>query len=205
MTAAARLTKAIQGKAAVGVGPGMGKGRGGVKVVEWLCAKAECPLVIDADGLSGLAGRLERLKKKFRPARVLTPWVLTPHPGEAARLLRTSAAAIQKDRLGSVRAMAEASGATVVLKGYRSVIALPDGGIFFNPTGNPGMATAGSGDVLTGMMTALAGRHEDMKLAVIAAVYLHGLAGDLAARAQGEEGLIASDIIEKIPAALKSL
>jgi len=148
------------------------------------------------DALSALANHLDLLNDA--PA----PRVLTPHPGEMARMLGTSVALVQADRIEAVREFCARHRVHLVLKGARSVLGGPDGRVFINHTGNPGMATGGSGDVLTGMIGAFLARRFDPLAALQAGCVLHGLAGDLAAADRGEEGLIASDIIEAIPGAL---
>jgi NAD(P)H-hydrate epimerase len=131
--------------------------------------------------------------------------VLTPHPGEAGRLLRVGAAEVQRDRLGSARRIAEATGAIVVLKGRRSIVAHPDGRIAFNASGNPGMATAGSGDALTGVVGALLARGLAPFDAARLGTYVHGAAGDVAAGRIGEEGMIAGDLIAALPDAWRAM
>jgi NAD(P)H-hydrate epimerase len=153
-------------------------------------------MVVDADALSALAGHLDLLGQA-PGARILTP-----HPGEMARMLGLSIAQVQGDRIETVRRFCLEYRVHLVLKGSRSVLGSPDGRVFINPTGNPGMATGGSGDVLTGMIGAFLARRFDPLTALQGGCYLHGLAGDLAAADRGEEGLVAGDIIECIPAAL---
>jgi NAD(P)H-hydrate epimerase len=131
--------------------------------------------------------------------------VITPHPGEAARLLDSTAAAIQGDRLTAARKLAERAGAVVALKGARTIVAAPDGQARINPTGNPGMASGGTGDVLCGLIGALLAQGLDAFDAAVAGVFLHGRAGDLAAARRGERGLIASDVARSLPEAFLSL
>lgn len=133
------------------------------------------------------------------------PLVLTPHPGEAARLLGTSVTSIQADRLGAARRLAASSGAIVVLKGHRTVVAAPSGQAAINASGNPGMATAGSGDVLTGIAGALLARGLEPREACRIAVFVHGDAGDRAAREKGQEGMIAADLLDRLPDAFAGL
>jgi NAD(P)H-hydrate epimerase len=143
-------------------------------------------MVLDADALtSQIAAGGGRVR------------VLTPHPGEMARLTGLSTAAIQKDRVGAARAFATARAVTLVLKGERTIIAFPDGSVWINPTGTPAMGTGGTGDVLTGMISGFLAQFPDRpKEAVAAAVYLHGLAGEVGARAVGEKSLIATDLLK---------
>lgn len=157
------------------------------------------PLVLDADALTALAGRLELLRGA--PA----PRCLTPHGAEMARLLGTPVADVQRDRVGAARGVASEFGVYVALKGAATVVAAPDGRVFLNPTGNPGMASGGTGDVLTGIVGAFLARGMDAADALVAAVYLHGSAGDLAAARLGEESLIASDVIDALPDAFAAL
>ena len=157
-------------------------------------------MVIDADGINALVGHLNILRA-IHNAQHTT--ILTPHPGEMARLLNKTTAEIQKKRKVVASDFAKEYNVIVVLKGYKTVVADPKGNIYINKTGNPGMATAGSGDVLTGMIAAFLGQGLIPFQAAKYAVYLHGLAGDLAAKEKTQIGMIASDIIEKIPEAIK--
>jgi len=152
--------------------------------------------VIDADGLNVLVGHLDLLKQ----ARA--PMVLTPHPGEMARLIGSSTHAVQTDRLGVAADFVKRHPVTLVLKGARTIIADRSGVLTINSTGNPGMATAGTGDVLTGMIAGLIAQGYPPDQAARFGVYLHGLAGDLAATDVGEVGFIAGDLIQRIPAAI---
>jgi len=181
---------------AVALGPGLSLDPESQALARALVAELDRPMVVDADALSALAGHLDLLD--LAPA----PRVLTPHPGEMARMLGTSIALVQADRIETVREFCVRHRVHLVLKGARSVLGSPDGRVFINHTGNPGMATGGSGDVLTGMIGAFLARRFDPLVALQAGCVLHGLAGDLAAADRGEEGLIASDIIEAIPGAL---
>jgi ADP-dependent NAD(P)H-hydrate dehydratase / NAD(P)H-hydrate epimerase len=144
-----------------------------------------------------LAGRLDRLRGA--PAGRC----LTPHPGEMARMLGASVADVQRDRVATVRQFATDWHTTVVLKGATSAVGLPDGTVLLNPTGNPGMASGGTGDVLSGVLGALLARGLDPGVALPAAVYLHGLAGDVAAERVGQESLIAGDVVEALPEAFR--
>jgi NAD(P)H-hydrate epimerase len=184
---------------AVALGPGLGLDPETADVVRALARDVPKPLVIDADGLTALAGRLETV------AAAPAPRCLTPHPGEMARLLGVSTDHVQRDRIEAARSSAVGSRSHVVLKGATSVIADPDGRVVLNPTGNPGMASGGTGDVLTGMVGAFLARGLAADAALQSAVYLHGSAGDLAAARTGHEALIASDVIAAIPAAFAAL
>ena len=170
----------------VAIGPGLGRGRRTRRLFDAALA-AEKPLVLDADALSLLA---ERPQKR-------SDWILTPHPGEAARLLGTDAAAVQRDRLGSLRAIVERYGGVCVLKGADTLVANDAGPAWVCDRGNPGMATAGSGDVLTGIIAALVAGGCDALRAAAAGVLLHARAGDRAAAA-GERGIVAGDLVDAL-------
>jgi NAD(P)H-hydrate epimerase len=182
---------------AVALGPGVGLDPETQAAVQALVRDIERPMVVDADALTALAGRLALC----RDARA--PRLLTPHPGEAARLLGCSVAEVQADRIASARRLAAETGAVVALKGARTVVAGPGGEVALNPTGNPGMATAGTGDVLTGIAGGLLAQGVAPVAALRAAVYLHGLAGDVAAETRGEAGLVAGDVADAVPAAIR--
>ena len=183
----------------VAVGPGLGRHPETARaLLEWLPQVAS-PLVLDADALNALAERPEVFGKLKAPA------VITPHPGEMSRLLGREIAAVQVDRIGAAREAAGRFGAVTVLKGAATVIADPDGGIFINSTGNAAMASAGMGDVLTGAIAGLAAQGLSPVAAAVLGVYLHGLAGDLAAAERGGPGILASDVQERLPAAAGQL
>lgn len=198
-TAVEVVLEAAEGMDAVAVGPGLGTTSSTVEVVRRVVLAVEVPLVLDADGLNAFAGRLKDLAARRAPT------VLTPHPGEMARLLQCSNAEVQEDRLAAVRRAAAESGAVVVLKGHRSLVAEPEGEVYINPTGNAGMATGGSGDVLTGLLLALLARGYEPQAAALLGVYLHGLAGDLALDEQGLESLAARDLLQALPRAFAQL
>ncbi|MGE5581933.1 MAG: NAD(P)H-hydrate dehydratase [Bacillota bacterium] len=180
-------------------GPGLSKMEDGESFLYGLLERAKAPLVIDADGLNLLAAN----KKLFK--YINQPVILTPHPGEMARLTGLTVPEVQADRLGTARRFAEEWKVYLILKGTRTVIAAPDGFTFINPTGNPGMATGGMGDVLAGMIGGLAAQGMDIFNAGVAAVYIHGLAGDLAAEEMGCRGMVAGDLLPKIPLAIKKV
>ena len=184
---------------AVALGPGLGLDDETLRVARELARDLPKSLVIDADALTALAGHLDVLREARGPR------CLTPHPGEMARMLGVPVAEVQRDRVASARGFAIAHGVHVVLKGAASVIASPDGRVFLNPTGNPGMASGGTGDVLTGMVGAFLARGIAPGDALAAAVYLHGSAGDTAAARVGQEALVASDVIAAIPDAFRRL
>jgi NAD(P)H-hydrate epimerase len=199
LAARERLLELAGRRDAVALGPGLGLEAETQELVRGLARDLERPLVLDADALTALAGRLEEL----RHAR--GPRCLTPHPAEMARLLGTSVADVQRDRVGAARGFALGHGVHVALKGATTVVAAADGRVFLNPTGNPGMASGGTGDVLTGIVGAFLARGLEAADALVAAVYLHGSAGDLAAARLGEESLVASDVIEALPEAFAAL
>ncbi len=184
---------------AVALGPGLGLEADTQDAARGLIGDLARPMVVDADALSALAGHLELL----RAARA--PRCLTPHPGEMARMLGATVADVQRDRIECARAFAAEHGVHVLLKGAATVLGDPDGRVFLNPTGNPGMASGGMGDVLTGVLGALLARGVDPASAQRGAAYLHGLAADLAAGEVGQEALIAGDVIEALPRALRAL
>jgi len=189
----APLERIAEGKTVIAMGPGLGSDAAIAQLVASAAANFEQPMVLDADALvgqaSGLSGRTR---------------ILTPHPGEMARLTGKTTAEIQADRLTAARDYATAHGVTVVLKGQRTLLAFPDGRVWINPTGTPAMGTGGTGDILTGLIAGfLAQFPRQPDQAVAAAVYLHGLAGQLGARALGEKCLIATDILRYLPAAME--
>jgi len=179
------------------IGPGLGGNVFTAGLVRRLVKTIAKPLVIDADGLNVIAPVLGRLKVASKEV------IFTPHPGEMARLCGISVKEVQARRLAIARKFSREHKLTLVLKGHRTVVAAPDGRTYVNKTGNPGMATAGSGDVLSGVIGAFLAQGLGSFDAARYAAYLHGLAGDLAAREKTGISLIASDIIDKIPAAIK--
>ena len=192
------LHRALDWCDAVVCGPGIGRSEEASRLVHELLAVCEKPVVLDADGLNVLEGDLSVLTNT--PSGRVT---LTPHIGEMARLTGKSAADIKNDLVTSAREISTLTGATCVLKDARTVTALPDGGIFFNNTGNSGMATAGSGDVLAGILGSLIVQGTDPGYAAAAAVVLHGAAGDEAAAEQGRRFMTAGDIVTGIRAVLR--
>lgn len=191
------LLKLLEGRDAALIGPGMGLNGDTEGLVTDLLSAVACPLLVDADGINALSRHMNGLD-----ARRGQTTVLTPHEGEFARLGGDLSGG---DRLGQARRFALAHGCVLVLKGHRTVTALPDGTCFVNPTGNSGMAVGGSGDVLAGMILSLMGQGLDGARAAVCAVWLHGRAGDLAAADKGEHGMLPSDLIEQIPYAIKEL
>ena len=185
---------------AIAIGPGLSMNRSTAKLVADLLVSGivRVPIVIDADGLNSISDP-QILKRSAKDI------VITPHPGEFARLTRCTVTDIEKDRMGHARRFAEEYGITVLLKGAYTVIAGKGKKLFINPVGNPAMATAGVGDVLCGIITSLIGQGVNSFDAAVAGAYIHGMAGNIASSIKGEHGLIASDIIENIPFAIKSI
>jgi hydroxyethylthiazole kinase-like uncharacterized protein yjeF len=196
-----RLAAWMAGKTVLAIGPGLGQGAETVKFLTGLLSATKIPTVIDADALNIMAAK-PALLKKLAKGRAL---VLTPHPGEMARLAGTTIAKVQANRLEMARDFAERMGVTLVLKGARTLIAHPDGRVAINTSGNPGMAKGGSGDVLTGLIAGvLAQFPHDPARAVEAAVYLHGLAADFAVHEGDEHTLLATDSLRQLAKAYQS-
>ncbi len=193
------LLRLLDGATVLALGPGLGREEETMELVSSLLPRVKVPVVLDADGLTALAGRTEVLR------RVPGPVVITPHPGEMARLCFLATREVQENRLGLARQKAAEWQVTVALKGARSVIAGPDGRVAINPTGNPGLATGGTGDVLAGIIAGLLGQGLPPFTAAVAGVFLHGAAGDLAAGEMGEAGLLAGDVAAYLPAAWQAL
>jgi NAD(P)H-hydrate epimerase len=180
------------------IGPGIGTSDETRELVRDLFATLNKPMVVDADALNCLAGSDWK-----SPG---APRILTPHPGEMSRLTGRSIAEVQADRIGFARSLATERGVTLVLKGEGTAIAFPDGRVWINPTGSPAMATGGTGDILTGMISGLAAQFpKDLDVAVAAAVYLHGLAGEIAARHLGEQPVIATDLLRYLPEGIRAI
>jgi NAD(P)H-hydrate epimerase len=184
----------------VAIGPGLGQSPGTQAFIRDLVDRATMPLVVDADGLNTFHGDPDRLMG--REGRDI---IITPHPGEMARLVGMSTDEVQASRLEIARNFASSHHLYVVLKGHRTLIATPDGKLFINPTGNPGMSTGGTGDVLTGMIAAWLAHLLDAEAACKVAVYLHGMAGDLAEADEGEVSMTAGDVAGHIGDAILEL
>lgn len=196
-TALDRLVAFMTARTAIAIGPGLSTHPETVELVRALTKHLDRPTVLDADALNALTGRTALL------ATCKTPPIITPHPGEMARLeADATPQTVNSDRIGTATRFARERGLFVVLKGARTVIARPDGAVAICPTGNSGMATAGTGDVLTGMMVGFLAQGVPSWEAACAATYLHGVAGDLASAKKGQAGLISRDVIEQIPSAL---
>ena len=201
-----RFAELLAQKNVLAIGPGLSMNHETQQFVRRVLVECPLPIILDADGLNALAAApsdfLEALADRASPALALSP-----HPGEMARLLGSTVAAVQSNRLGSAQRAATKYKAFVVLKGFHTIVAAPNGDAFINSTGNPGMATAGTGDVLTGILAGLTAQfgtgHWERVLGL--GVYLHGLAGDIAAAKVGEAALIASDLVDALPAAFARL
>ena len=192
-----RLLHLLQKMTVLALGPGLGTSEESVNLARRLYETAPTPAVVDADALNALAGQLPRTDKVR---------ILTPHPGEMGRLTGLSVKDVQADRLPVARQLSADSGATVVLKGDRTIIAFADGESWINPTGSPSMATGGTGDILTGMIAGLVAQHpKEWRAAVIAAVWLHGRTGELGAVHWGEEAMLATDMLPFLPEAIREL
>jgi len=189
----------IKEKDVIAIGPGIGQGAGIDEFVQEILLSSKAPIVVDADGLNSLARQIEVLKK------IKAPLILTPHPGEMSRLCKMSIAQIQKDRIGVARKFAKEWNLVLVLKGARTIIAGPKGDVFINLSGNEGMASGGMGDVLTGIITGLLSQKYDPLKASVLGTYIHGLAGDLAYEEMGGVGIMAGDLISRIPQVRKWL
>ena len=193
-----RFTDLAKPMTVVAIGPGLGRDPETVEFVQEAVRQTNVALVLDADGLNAFEGKTDLLDGSRRPL------VLTPHPGEMSRLAGISIKAVQADRLNIARSFARYHHLVLVLKGNRTIIGFPDGSAWVNPTGNPGMATGGTGDILTGMTAGvIAQMSNDYMRAAIAAVYLHGLAGDVAAERMGEHSLVATDLLDGLPEAFR--
>ena len=180
------------------IGPGLSLNNETMTLVRELSAEIRKPLLIDGDGITAVAGDWECIKRREAPT------ILTPHMGEMARIAKQDIEDISNNRIGVLQSKAQELNATIVLKGAHSLIGYLDKSVFINLSGNPGMATAGSGDVLAGTIAAMFGIGFSMNDAVRMGVFLHGFAGDLAAKDKGEDGIIASDIMNQLPASVKA-
>jgi len=208
-----RLDRLIKGIKVLAIGPGLSTEGDAPTFVHEMVRRTKVPVVIDADGLNAFAGKAEMLKEYTGRAlgkAELRTVVLTPHPGEMARLIGGTVKAVEADRIGVARRFATEHGVTLVLKGWRTLVAHPDGRIAVNTTGNPGMAKGGSGDILTGIVAAMLAQYgADVPGAVEAAVYLHGLAADFAVHGGGagaerdEHTLLATDTVAHLSDAFR--
>lgn len=196
-------------KTVLAIGPGISRNSDTAELVRAVVSEATIPIVLDADGLNAFEGNAKDLDRKVHRGgtkNAKKTLVLTPHPGEMARLTGLTTAQIQRDRVNVARKFAQEHGLILVLKGDRTVVAGRDGEIWINPTGNPGMATGGTGDILTGIVAGLIAQNPNRVIeAVIGAVYLHGLAGDIAREHVGEQPLVATDLIKTLADAIRQI
>ncbi|HWE51458.1 MAG TPA: NAD(P)H-hydrate dehydratase [Bryobacteraceae bacterium] len=193
-----QIVKLAEHRTLLAIGPGIGTEPDTVDLVKKLFAELDKPLIADADALNCIA------RSDWKGGKALR--ILTPHPGEMSRLTGKSVPEIQSDRIGAARALASERAVIVVLKGERTLIAFPDGRVWINPTGSPAMAKGGTGDILTGMIAGLLAQFpDDPGRAVAGAVYLHGLAGEIAARNQTEQTVIATDLLRCLPEGIRAI
>lgn len=205
------LEQLARNKTVLAIGPGISRNEETAEIVRKMVVERDAPIVLDADGLNAFEGRAKDLNRKVRQASANDPMrtelpvlVLTPHPGEMSRLTGLSTKEIQRDRINIARKFAHEHAVILVLKGDRTIVAGPDGEAWVNTTGNPGMATGGTGDILTGMVAGMLAQTPNRPFeAVIAAVYLHGLAGDIACESMGERSLVATDLVRALPVAFR--
>jgi NAD(P)H-hydrate epimerase len=192
----------LEGKSVLAIGPGLGTEPTMQKLVRKYLKESQVPTIVDADGLNAYSEFPAELR-----GEATRPVIITPHPGEMSRLAGKSIEFINANRIEVARGFAVSNNLCVVLKGFRTVVAVPDGSVYINVTGNPGMATGGTGDILTGMIAGIVAQEHLGNLVerICLAVYLHGLAGDLAAEKLGEECLVATDILQFLPAAFEKL
>jgi hydroxyethylthiazole kinase-like uncharacterized protein yjeF len=193
------IIKEIRNMDSIALGPGIGVDDERVELVSKIIKNVNSPIVIDADGINCISSNIEMLNYKKNQM------IITPHPGEMARLLNLDIKDIEANRLYYCQYISEKYNIYIVLKGHKTIVTSPQGELYINNTGNPGMATAGSGDVLTGIIVSLLGQNLSPFNAAKLGVYLHGLAGDIARDEKGEYGLIATDILESIPYAIMNL
>ena len=193
------IQELMSGKKCLAIGPGLGQASETRKLVHKIISASQIPVVVDADGINNLTGQVQILKNASIPI------ILTPHPGEMARLLNVKVINIQQDRINCARSVAVDLNVHVVLKGARTVIAHPDGRVFTNATGNAGMASGGMGDVLTGIIAGLIVQGFSPESAAHTGVYLHGAAADTLARTTGPYGYLAGDVMHAIPGEIKQI
>jgi NAD(P)H-hydrate epimerase len=216
-TIALQALEAIEGlaerKTVLAIGPGISRNEETAEVVRRVVSESPAHIVLDADGLNAFEGRAKDLNRRVRRdhaeiagnnAEKNRALVLTPHPGEMSRLTGLSITSIQRDRVNVARTFAQEHGLILVLKGDRTIVANADGQTWVNPTGNPGMATGGTGDILTGIVAGILAQNPQRAFeSVLAAIYLHGLAGDIARDHFGERSLVATDLVKALPEAFR--
>ena len=215
LRARAQLERLAENKTVMAIGPGISRNPQTSELVRKIVVASKTPVVLDADGLNAFEGRAKALNREGRKGRAKNAGqdrtlVLTPHPGEMSRLSGLSVKEIQRDRINVARNFAKEHAVILVLKGDRTIVAAPDGQAWVNPTGNPGMSTGGTGDILTGMIAGFLAQHPQQPLdAVLCAVYMHGLAGDIACYGLsaglgiGEPSLVATDLVRALPSAFR--
>ena len=209
LNAVEHVRNLVEQKTVLAIGPGISRNSDTAELVRAVVSEATIPIVLDADGLNAFEGKAKDLDRKVRRGgreNAEKKLVLTPHPGEMARLTGLTTVQIQRDRVNVARKFAQEHGLILVLKGDHTVVADRDGEIWINPTGNPGMATGGTGDILTGIVAGLIAQNPHRVFeAVIGAVYLHGLAGDIAREYIGEQPLVATDLIKTLADAIRRI
>lgn len=199
MSAKDEIMKMLENANVAALGPGLSRHPETVSLIQNLCKEVKIPKIIDADGLNALSDAPGILKELGQNT------ILTPHPGEMARLTANSTSQIQSDRIGIAQDFAKENGVVLVLKGAPTVTADSQGNVFINTTGNPGLASGGTGDVLTGAIAGFLAQGLSVIDAAVLGVYIHGLAGDLAAMKHGEAGILARDVIKRLPKAIQEL
>jgi len=203
-----KLGEVAESKTLLAIGPGISRNEETAEIIRKFIANSEIPIVLDADGLNAFEARAKDFNRRGRKGTAKdaekTTLALTPHPGEMSRLTGLSTQAIQRDRVNVARSFAKEHDVILVLKGDRTIVASPNGECWVNTTGNPGMATGGTGDILTGIVAGMIAQNPQRAFeAVLAGVYLHGLAGDLARDQVGEQSLVATDLIHNLPQAIQ--
>jgi len=210
------IERVAEKKTVLAIGPGISRNEETAELVRGLVSEFTAPIVLDADGLNAFEGRAKDLNRRDRRdhaesaangvsgADTNGTLVLTPHPGEMSRLTGLSVKAVQRDRVEVARKFAQEHGLILVLKGDRTIVANETGEAWVNPTGNPGMATGGTGDILTGIIAGMLAQNPQRGFeSVLAAAYLHGLAGDIACERVGEHSLVATDLVKALPEAFR--
>jgi hydroxyethylthiazole kinase-like uncharacterized protein yjeF len=194
-----KIEKMLKGMTTLAIGPGLGRQPETAEYVRELVLRSTLPIVLDADGLNAFEGRTHLLDGSKRPL------VLTPHPGEMARLLGCSIADVERDRIAIARKFATGHHLTLVLKGWRTLVAHPDGSVAVNTSGNPAMAKGGSGDILTGIVAALVAQFpKRIQAAVECAVWLHGASADIFARERDEHTMLATEMLQHLSQAIQT-